>query len=54
MGSGDAFLRELGAAASEFRYEHEVEAALDALAEHLEQHVDIDRLLAIAGVTRRR
>jgi adenosylcobyric acid synthase len=49
-----AFLAGLGAAASDLRYERAVEAALDALAGHLEQHVDIDRLLAIAGVTRRR
>jgi adenosylcobyric acid synthase len=49
-----AFLTGLGAAASDLRYEHEVEAALDALAAHLEQHIDIDRLLAIAGVTRMR
>jgi adenosylcobyric acid synthase len=49
-----AFLAGLGAATSDLRYEHEVEAALDALAGHLEQHVDIDRLLAVAGVTRRR
>jgi len=45
-----AFLSRLGGAASPLRYEHEVEAALDALALHLEQHVDVDRLLAIAGV----
>jgi len=49
-----AFLSGLGAAGSALRYEHEVEAALDALAEHLERHVDIDRLLMIAGVTRGR
>jgi len=49
-----AFLTGLGATASDLRYEHEVEAALDALAAHLERHVDIDRLLAIAGVTRTR
>ena len=49
-----AFLAGLGAAVSDLRYEHEVETALDALADHLERHVDIGRLLAIAGVTRTR
>ena len=49
-----AFVAGLGAAGSSLRYEHEVEAALDALAAHLERHVDIDRLLAVAGVTRTR
>jgi adenosylcobyric acid synthase len=49
-----AFLAGLGVAASDLRYEHGVEAALDTLAGHLEQHVDIDRLLTIAGITRRR
>jgi adenosylcobyric acid synthase len=29
-------------------YEATVEAALDALADHLEQHIDIDRLLSLA------
>jgi len=46
------FLAGLGASASALRYEQEVEAALDALAAHLERHVDIDRLLDIAGVRR--
>lgn len=45
-----AFLTSLGAAGSGLRYEHEVEAALDALAAHLERHIDVDRLLAIAGI----
>jgi adenosylcobyric acid synthase len=49
-----AFLVGFGTATSDLRYEHEVEAALDALAARLEQHVDIGRLLAIAGVTRTR
>jgi adenosylcobyric acid synthase len=44
-----AYLAGLGAPASDMRYEATVEATLDALAEHLERHVDIDRLLAIAG-----
>jgi adenosylcobyric acid synthase len=34
---------------SEVAYEAMVEATLDALADHVERHVDIDALLAIAG-----
>jgi adenosylcobyric acid synthase len=49
-----AFLEDLGAAGSNLDYEAGVETALDALAGHLERHVDIDRLLAIAGVSRGR
>lgn len=49
--SGDAFraawLKGLGAASS-LAYETRVEAALDALADHLEAHLDIDALLAMA------
>ncbi len=44
-----AYLRALGAAASDFRYEAVIDETLDRLAEHLERHVDIDRLLRIAG-----
>ena len=44
-----AFLAEAGLASS-LAYETSVEAALDALADHLERTVDIDRLLAIAGL----
>ena len=44
------FLEGLGAAASGLDYEGSVEDALDALAAHLEHHVAIDRLLAIAGI----
>jgi adenosylcobyric acid synthase len=44
-----AFLRSLGAVASDIRYEANVDAVLDELAEHLERYVDIDRLLAIAA-----
>ena len=39
----------LGKAASGLDYEASVEAALDKLADHLERHVVIDRLLSIAG-----
>ena len=47
-----AFLVALGAAPSDLRYEAEVEATLDALAAHLERHIDVDALLAIAGYGR--
>ncbi len=44
-----AFLRQLGsAAAAGDSYDAVVEAALDALAAHIESHVDIDSLLRIA------
>ncbi len=43
-----AWLRRLGAAPSDLRYEAEVEAVLDRLAQHLERHVDLDRLLGLA------
>jgi adenosylcobyric acid synthase len=52
--SGDefrrAFLRGLGGGVTKVSYEAQVEAALDSLADHLEGHVDIDRMLAIASV----
>jgi adenosylcobyric acid synthase len=52
--SADAFRRAfLGAAASvDVNYEHQVEATLDALAIHLEQHLDIEALLALAEPVR--
>ncbi len=43
-----AFLRGLGAAPSHLRYEALVEETLDALADHLAHHVDLDRLLEMA------
>ena len=43
-----AWLAEFGVPASDLRFEVLVEETLDALAAHLERHVDIDRLLAIA------
>jgi adenosylcobyric acid synthase len=43
-----AWLRRLGAEAAPRRHEAEIEATLDALAAHLERHVDIDRVLALA------
>jgi adenosylcobyric acid synthase len=42
------WLQRIGARASGFLYEPEVEATLDLLADHLEKHVDCDRLLALA------
>jgi len=49
--AGDAFrrawLKNLGVASS-LAYEQRIEGALDALADHLEAHLDIDRLLNIA------
>jgi adenosylcobyric acid synthase len=49
--TGDAFRRAWLAGfgkASSLAYEQKVEAAIDALADHLEGHLDIERLLAIA------
>ncbi|WP_315779771.1 MULTISPECIES: cobyric acid synthase [unclassified Bradyrhizobium] len=42
------WLRGLGATASGLAYESDVETTLDALAAHLERHVDVDRILAMA------
>ena len=44
-----AFLAGLGVPPSDLRYEATIETTLDALAAHLERHVDIDALLAISG-----
>ena len=43
-----AWLRRLGAPPTPLAHEARVEAALDALAAHLEAHVAIDRLLSLA------
>jgi adenosylcobyric acid synthase len=43
-----AWLGRLGAGASAISYEALVEDTLDRLAAHLEQHIDLDRLLALA------
>ena len=43
-----AFLADLGAAPSVFHYNADVESVLDALAAHLEKHLDIDGLFALA------
>jgi adenosylcobyric acid synthase len=42
------WLQQIGTRASTFRYESEVDATLDLLADHLERHVDCGRLLALA------
>jgi adenosylcobyric acid synthase len=38
----------LGSEASSFDYESDVDATLDLLADHIEKHIDCDRLLALA------
>jgi adenosylcobyric acid synthase len=43
-----AWLDRLGAPPSAFDYEADVEATLELLADHVEKHVDCDRLLALA------
>jgi adenosylcobyric acid synthase len=43
-----AWLRRLGAAPSPHRHDQAVEAALDAVAAHLETHMEVDRLFALA------
>lgn len=44
-----AFLGSLGATAGPLAYDHLIEETLDALAAHLEKHLDLDRLLQLAG-----
>jgi adenosylcobyric acid synthase len=44
-----AWLRRMGAAPSAHRHAAAVDAALDGLALHLETHMDLDRLLSLAG-----
>jgi adenosylcobyric acid synthase len=43
-----AWLARIGAGASAISYDALVEDTLDRLAAHLEQHIDLDRLLALA------
>ena len=47
-GSRAAYIKSLGAAASDLRFEQEVEGALDALAAHLAKHLDLDAILCLA------
>jgi adenosylcobyric acid synthase len=42
------WLQRIGGQASAFAYESDVDATLDLLADHLEKHVDCDRLLELA------
>ena len=44
-----AFFAQIGKPVSAYQYDAQVEATLDALADHLEKHMDIDALLALAG-----
>ena len=44
-----AYLARLGAAPDPLAYADGVEATLDALAAHIEEHLDVDRLLALAA-----
>ena len=44
-----SFLKSLGAKTSNLIFEQRVEITLDELAAHLEQHIDLDRLLSLAG-----
>jgi adenosylcobyric acid synthase len=43
-----AFLARLGVSASNESYSAKVESALDALAEHIEKHLDVEGILALA------
>lgn len=43
-----AWLKRLGSKSSALNYEQQVDAVLDRLAEHMETHLDLDALLAIA------
>jgi adenosylcobyric acid synthase len=48
------WLQRIGGQASTFAYESDVDATLDLLADHLEKHIDCDRLLALAREPRLR
>ena len=43
-----AWLRWIGAGASDLAYEQSVEDTLDALAAHLKRHIDCDKILSLA------
>jgi len=45
------WLDRLGATASGLDYEADVDATLDRLADHIEKHIDCDRLLALARIS---
>jgi adenosylcobyric acid synthase len=44
-----AWLKRIGMASSAFDYEANIDATLDRLAQHLEQHIDCDGLLRLIG-----
>ncbi len=44
-----AFLHELGAAASRFDYDAQIDQVLDDLADHIETHFDLDLMLSLAS-----
>jgi adenosylcobyric acid synthase len=44
-----AFFRTLGATSSPLTFDAEIEHTLDALAQHLATHLDLDRILALAS-----
>ena len=44
-----AYLTDLGGAPDPFDYRASIEAVLDRLADHLERHLDLDRIFQIAG-----
>ena len=48
------WLQRIGGQASAFAYESDVDATLDLLADHLEKHIDCDRLLELARESRLR
>ncbi|MFN3662728.1 cobyric acid synthase [Yoonia sp.] len=45
----NAFFARLGKPVSQYDYNAQVQSTLDTLADHLERHLDIDRLLDLAG-----
>jgi adenosylcobyric acid synthase len=47
-GQRNAFVASLGAASSGFSYDGMIDATLDALADHVAAHIDLDRLLSLA------
>jgi adenosylcobyric acid synthase len=46
-----AYLESIGAAPSDLAFDHVIDATLDGLAAHLERHLDLDKLLALAKPT---
>jgi adenosylcobyric acid synthase len=48
-GFRQAFLRALGAKSFGLAYDQTIEATLDELASHLEKHLNLDQILALAG-----